>query len=132
MNTNAPPAAKKTSDFTSQPLPPAKLENLQCLGYASMTPIQAASLPRALAGKDLIAQAKTGGGKTAAFALALLAEDERLHTVSLRLNHYRPVSTLAFCDTKQQCRNLVDFLKRPKISLHSLRPRNMVTALLQG
>ena len=38
-----------------------------------MTPIQAASLPLALAGHDLIAQAKTGSGKTAAFALALLA-----------------------------------------------------------
>ena len=41
-----------------------------------MTPIQAASLPLALAGKDLIAQAKTGSGKTAAFALALLANLE--------------------------------------------------------
>jgi ATP-independent RNA helicase DbpA len=39
-----------------------------------MTPIQAASLPVALAGKDLIAQAQTGSGKTAAFALALLAK----------------------------------------------------------
>jgi ATP-independent RNA helicase DbpA len=39
-----------------------------------MTPIQAASLPVALAGTDLIAQAKTGSGKTAAFALALLAK----------------------------------------------------------
>ncbi|CBJ44346.1 ATP-dependent RNA helicase, stimulated by 23S rRNA [Ralstonia solanacearum CFBP2957] len=39
-----------------------------------MTPIQAASLPIALAGHDLIAQAKTGSGKTAAFALALLAQ----------------------------------------------------------
>lgn len=38
-------------------------------------------------------------------------EDERLHAVSLLLNHYRPVSTLAFCNTKQQCRNLVDVLK---------------------
>ena len=38
-----------------------------------MTPIQAASLPLALAGHDLIAQAKTGSGKTAAFGLALLA-----------------------------------------------------------
>lgn len=37
-----------------------------------MTPIQAASLPITLAGHDLIAQAKTGSGKTAAFALALL------------------------------------------------------------
>src|SRR5437899_11895457 len=60
--------------FSSLPLPPATLANLQSLGYLDMTPIQAASLPLALAGKDLIAQAKTGSGKTAAFALPLLAK----------------------------------------------------------
>ena len=60
--------------FSSLPLSPAVLANLQQLGYASMTPIQAASLPIALAGQDLIAQAQTGSGKTAAFALALLAK----------------------------------------------------------
>jgi ATP-independent RNA helicase DbpA len=49
------------------------LANLQQLGYTRMTPIQSASLPLALAGTDLIAQAQTGSGKTAAFALALLA-----------------------------------------------------------
>ena len=38
-------------------------------------------------------------------------EDERLHAVSLLLNHYRPVSTLAFCNTKQQCRDLVQVLR---------------------
>lgn len=59
--------------FSSLPLPPAMLTNLERLGYEHMTPIQAASLPLALAGKDLIAQAKTGSGKTAAFALPLLA-----------------------------------------------------------
>ncbi len=48
------------------------LANLAQLGYAEMTPIQAVSLPLALAGQDLIAQAQTGSGKTAAFALALL------------------------------------------------------------
>jgi ATP-dependent RNA helicase DbpA len=37
-------------------------------------------------------------------------EDQRLHAVSLLLNHYRPVSTLAFCNTKQQCRDLVQVL----------------------
>jgi len=37
-------------------------------------------------------------------------EDERLHAVSLLLNHFRPASTLAFCNTKQQCRDLVDVL----------------------
>jgi ATP-independent RNA helicase DbpA len=38
-------------------------------------------------------------------------DDERLHAVSLLLNHYRPVSTLAFCNTKQQCRDLVQVLR---------------------
>jgi ATP-independent RNA helicase DbpA len=38
-------------------------------------------------------------------------EDERLHAVSLLLDHYRPVSTLAFCNTKQQCRDLVQVLR---------------------
>ena len=65
-------------DFGRLPLPPAVLANLQRLGCERMTPIQAASLPLALAGKDLIAQAKTGSGKTAAFALPLLANPNRL------------------------------------------------------
>ncbi|AJP49671.1 DEAD/DEAH box helicase [Rugosibacter aromaticivorans] len=56
------------------PLSPAMLVNLQQLGYAQMTPIQAASLPLSLAGHDLIAQAKTGSGKTAAFGLPLLTK----------------------------------------------------------
>ncbi|MBM3388479.1 MAG: ATP-dependent RNA helicase DbpA [Betaproteobacteria bacterium] len=60
-------------DFSILPLPAHVLANLRQMGYASMTPIQAASLPLALAGKDLIAQAQTGSGKTAAFSLPLLA-----------------------------------------------------------
>ena len=67
--TNQPTA----SHFSDLPLAPATLANLAQLGYIDMTPIQAASLPIALAGQDLIAQAKTGSGKTAAFSLALLA-----------------------------------------------------------
>jgi len=58
--------------FNELPLAPAMLANLTQLGYLTMTPIQATSLPLALAGHDLIAQAKTGSGKTAAFGLALL------------------------------------------------------------
>ncbi|MDD0977274.1 ATP-dependent RNA helicase DbpA [Pseudomonas fontis] len=48
------------------------LANLEALGYAQMTPIQAQSLPVILKGMDLIAQAKTGSGKTAAFGIGLL------------------------------------------------------------
>ncbi|MGQ3002386.1 MAG: DEAD/DEAH box helicase, partial [Hydrogenophaga sp.] len=62
--TSAPSTA-----FSALPLSPAMLANLEQLGYTAMTPIQAAALPPALLGKDLIAQAKTGSGKTAAFAL---------------------------------------------------------------
>jgi len=67
------PSTPSGEDFGALPLSPALLSNLQRLGYERMTPIQAASLPLALAGADLIAQAKTGSGKTAAFALPLLA-----------------------------------------------------------
>lgn len=60
--------------FDKLALSPATLANLERLGYLEMTAIQLASLPPALEGKDVIAQAKTGSGKTAAFALALLAK----------------------------------------------------------
>src|SRR6478736_3941785 len=80
------------TSFATLPLSPATLENLDRLGYKEMTPIQAASLPPALLGKDLIAQAKTGSGKTAAFALALLAN----------LNTRRfAVQSLVLCPTRE-------------------------------
>jgi ATP-independent RNA helicase DbpA len=78
--------------FDGLPLKPGTLENLHSLGYQAMTPIQAASLPLALAGKDLIAQAQTGSGKTAAFALALLTN----------LNPRRfAVQALVLCPTRE-------------------------------
>jgi len=61
-----------SSTFSSLPLSAAMLANLDALGYTTMTPIQAQSLPVMLKGHDLIAQAKTGSGKTAAFGIALL------------------------------------------------------------
>ncbi|MBC7453409.1 MAG: DEAD/DEAH box helicase, partial [Massilia sp.] len=58
--------------FSTLPLAPALLANLDTLGYLEMTTIQAQSLPPVLAGRDLIAQAKTGSGKTAAFGIGIL------------------------------------------------------------
>ena len=78
--------------FSTLALGAAQLANLQQLGYTQMTPIQAASLPLALRGQDLIAQASTGSGKTAAFGLALLA----------RLNPRRfAVQALVLCPTRE-------------------------------
>src|SRR5688572_7072241 len=55
-------------------LPPSLLQAVDALGYLEMTAVQAGSLPVMLEGKDVQAQAKTGSGKTAAFALALLTK----------------------------------------------------------
>jgi ATP-dependent RNA helicase DbpA len=61
-----------TSSFSSLSLSPACLTNLDQLGYHQMTPIQAQSLPLILDKRDVIAQAKTGSGKTAAFGIGML------------------------------------------------------------
>jgi len=96
------PAAFPTR-FDTLTLSPATLENLTRLGYTEMTAIQAASLPPALLGKDLIAQAKTGSGKTAAFALALLA----------RLDARRlDVQALVLCPTRELADQVTTEIRR--------------------
>ncbi|MFZ2628065.1 MAG: ATP-dependent RNA helicase DbpA [Rugosibacter sp.] len=89
--------------FGQLPLSPAMLVNLQQLGYAQMTPIQAASLPLSLAGHDLIAQAKTGSGKTAAFALPLLT---KLNPRSLA------VQALVLCPTRELAEQVTQEIRR--------------------
>ena len=89
--------------FSALPLPPAVLRNLEALGYLRMTPIQAESLPLALAGRDVIAQAKTGSGKTAAFGLALLA----------RLEARRAgVQALVLCPTRELADQVTQEIRR--------------------
>ena len=63
-----------SDSFSSLPISRAQMANLETLGYHKMTPVQAQSLPHVLKGKDLIAQAKTGSGKTAAFGIGLLEQ----------------------------------------------------------
>jgi ATP-independent RNA helicase DbpA len=78
--------------FSSLRLKAPLLKNLVSLGYAEMTPIQAHSLPPILAGKDVIARAKTGSGKTAAFGIGLLTH---LEATSFR------VQALVLCPTRE-------------------------------
>ena len=70
--TAEPGADAPTTTFRSLELAEALLKTLNELGYEQPTPIQAATIPLLLAGRDLIGQAQTGTGKTAAFALPLL------------------------------------------------------------
>ncbi len=95
------PAAVRS--FNELPLSPGMLATLQQLGYLAMTPIQAASLPITLAGHDLIAQAKTGSGKTAAFALPLLT----------RLNPRRfAVQAMVLCPTRELADQVTQEIRR--------------------
>ncbi|MGD8587334.1 MAG: DEAD/DEAH box helicase [Chromatiales bacterium] len=66
-------ASPSTTGFTGLQLAPAILQAVQTLGYETPTPIQAECIPHLLAGRDLLGQAQTGTGKTAAFALPLLS-----------------------------------------------------------
>ncbi|MBT9508593.1 ATP-dependent RNA helicase DbpA [Rhodoferax sp.] len=96
-------AATPSSSFAALALNPSTLDNLKQLGYSEMTPIQAASLPIALAGKDLIAQAQTGSGKTAAFALTLLT----------KLNPRRfAVQALVLCPTRELADQVTTEIRR--------------------
>ncbi|MGH8035434.1 MAG: DEAD/DEAH box helicase, partial [Lysobacterales bacterium] len=98
-----PASGAASTDFNTLSLNPAMLANLQQLGYTSMTAIQAASLPIALLGTDLSAQAKTGSGKTAAFALALLAN----------LNARRfAVQALVLCPTRELADQVTTEIRR--------------------
>ena len=91
------------TDFASLSLPAHVLANLTQLGYTQMTPIQAAALPVALLGKDLIAQAKTGSGKTAAFGIALLAN----------LNARRfAVQAMVLCPTRELADQVATEIRR--------------------
>ena len=78
--------------FSNLALSNAQLSNLDSLGYHNMTPVQVAVLPGALAGEDLIVQARTGSGKTAVFALAML---ERLDVTS------PATQVLVLCPTRE-------------------------------
>ncbi len=96
-------SAETDRAFSALPLSPAVLGNLQQLGYLQMTPIQAASLPLALQGKDLIAQASTGSGKTAAFALPLL---DRLNP------RWFAVQALVLCPTRELADQVATEIRR--------------------
>jgi len=78
--------------FSSLHIKAPMLKNLVSLGYAEMTPVQAHSLPLILAGKDVIAKAKTGSGKTAAFGIGLMTQ--------LEVSSFR-VQALVVCPTRE-------------------------------
>ena len=89
--------------FEALPLRAATISNLTQLGYTQMTPIQAASLHLTLAGKDVLAQASTGSGKTAAFGLPLV---EKLNP------NVSDAQALVLCPTRELAEQVTQEIRR--------------------
>ncbi|WP_140720163.1 ATP-dependent RNA helicase DbpA [Pseudomonas sp. Hp2] len=103
------------TEFSTLPLSPALAAGIDALGYTTLTPVQALALPPILEGRDVIAQAPTGSGKTAAFGLGLL---DRIDPSHLR------VQALVLCPTREladqvgkQLRKLATGIPNLKLSL---------------
>src|SRR5690606_468321 len=88
------------------------LDNLESLGYQQMTPIQAQSLPLILDGKDIIAQAKTGSGKTAAFAIGCWAR--------LEVKRFA-IQALVLCPTRELADQVAKEIRRIARSSHNVK-----------
>ncbi|MDA8694111.1 ATP-dependent RNA helicase DbpA [Pseudomonadales bacterium] len=101
-----------SSDFSSLALAPELITNLSSLGYHEMTPIQAQSLPKIIVGEDVIAQGKTGSGKTAAFGLGLLA--------SLNVKQFR-IQALVLCPTRELADQVAKEIRRLARSIHNIK-----------
>lgn len=107
------------NSFSELPLSPLLLKALAELEYTEMTPVQASSLPAILGKRDVVAQAKTGSGKTAAFALGLLSS---LDVAASK------VQGLVLCPTRE----LADQVSREIRRLAAFIPNVKVTTLCGG
>ncbi|TZF91424.1 ATP-dependent RNA helicase DbpA [Cognatilysobacter lacus] len=99
-------------EFTDLPLAPALFQGLDALGHVRMTPVQARALPLLLEGRDLIGQAPTGSGKTAAFGLALL---HRLDLSDIR------VQALVLCPTRELADQVAKQIRRLGTGMPNLK-----------
>jgi ATP-independent RNA helicase DbpA len=99
-------------EFSPLALSPALQHALQTLGYGHMTPVQAQSLPAMLDGRDLIAQAPTGSGKTVAFALGLL---QRIDPALLR------PQALVLCPTRELADQVAKVIRRLASAIPNLK-----------
>jgi len=108
-----------TTSFSILGLDAALLANLESMGYQSMTPVQAQSLPAILQGDDLIAQAETGTGKTAVFGIGLIT---RLNTRNFN------VQAMVLCPTRE----LADQVSREIRRLASFIPNVKLLTLCGG
>ncbi|WP_377272168.1 DEAD/DEAH box helicase [Peterkaempfera sp. SMS 1(5)a] len=100
----ATPARPAAATFAELPLPSALLEALTAQGVTAPFPIQGATLPDSLSGRDVLGRGRTGSGKTLAFGLPLLAR-----TAGRRAEARRPLA-LVLVPTRELAQQVTDAL----------------------
>ncbi|MCW8376006.1 DEAD/DEAH box helicase [Streptomyces justiciae] len=98
------PGLPPAESFDALGLPSELVAAMTALGVTEPFPIQAATLPGALAGRDVLGRARTGSGKTLAFGLALL-----VRTAGLRADAKRPLA-LVLVPTRELAQQVSDAL----------------------
>ncbi|GAA5613850.1 DEAD/DEAH box helicase [Streptomyces platensis] len=98
------PALPPAGTFAELDMPPALLAALSAEGMSAPFPIQAATLPNSLAGRDVLGRGRTGSGKTLAFGLALLAR-----TAGQRAEPRQPLA-LVLVPTRELAQQVTDAL----------------------
>ncbi|MGW7099783.1 DEAD/DEAH box helicase [Streptomyces sp. NPDC054883] len=98
------PALPPVAAFEDMDMPEALLKTLAAQGVTEPFPIQAATLPNSLAGRDLLGRGRTGSGKTLAFGLALLAR-----TAGRRAQPKSPLA-LVLVPTRELAQQVTDAL----------------------
>ncbi|WP_089104576.1 DEAD/DEAH box helicase [Streptomyces hyaluromycini] len=116
------PALPAVEDFAALDMPAALLKTLTAQGVTTPFPIQAATLPNSLAGRDLLGRGRTGSGKTLAFGLALLAR-----TAGLRAAPRAPLA-LVLVPTRELAQQVTDALT-PYATAVNLRLATVVGGL---
>ncbi|MFI9050882.1 DEAD/DEAH box helicase [Streptomyces sp. NPDC053427] len=116
------PALPAVEDFAGLDMPPGLLKTLTAQGVTTPFPIQAATLPNSLAGRDLLGRGRTGSGKTLAFGLALLAR-----TAGLRAESKAPLA-LVLVPTRELAQQVADALS-PYATAVNLRLATVVGGL---
>ncbi|MGS0682299.1 DEAD/DEAH box helicase [Shewanella sp. 125m-7] len=101
--------AKTHSDFTQLGLIPELLETLKLLSYTTPTAIQSHIIPAVLGGRDVLGGAKTGSGKTAAFALPII---QKIAKAAPRKADSNFVSCLVLVPTRELAQQVSDSFMR--------------------
>ncbi|MGL6027669.1 MAG: ATP-dependent RNA helicase DbpA [Vibrio sp.] len=112
-----------TNSFAALNLKPELLANLETMGFATMTPIQAQSLPAILNQQDVIGQGKTGSGKTAAFGLGVLS--------NLNVKRFR-VQALVLCPTRELADQVATDIRTLGRTIHNIKVLTLCGGMPMG